>query len=76
MIPAIIKYSSVGQRQEDLFANEDMFSRTKNVIKGLKGVENVYTQHTPQVIKILELMIKNKLKDSLYPFIEGGTRDK
>ncbi|KAJ3223529.1 vacuolar protein sorting-associated protein 45 [Clydaea vesicula] len=76
MINEILKYANSENRQEDLFANEDVLSRTKNVFKGLKGVENVYTQHVPQLIKILESLVKGKLKDSTYPFVEGNSKDR
>ncbi|KAJ1511926.1 hypothetical protein HMI54_013174 [Coelomomyces lativittatus] len=45
----------------------------KSVMKGLKGVENVYTQYTPPLLEILELYSKGKLKESLYPFINDGS---
>jgi vacuolar protein sorting-associated protein 45 len=41
-----------------------------------KGVENIYTQHTPHLVTTLQLLMKGKLKDQLFPFLEGNTRDK
>lgn len=35
------------------------------------GVENVYTQHTPHLIQTLDLLIKGRLKETSYPFLEG-----
>ena len=42
----------------------------------LKGVENVYTQHSPRLENILQNLIKGRLKEIQYPFLEGHTRDK
>ena len=61
---------------EDIFLNNDIIARTKSVFKGLKGVENIYTQHTPHLVNTLQSMIKGKLKEQLFPFLEGSSRDK
>jgi hypothetical protein len=42
----------------------------------LKGVENVYTQHSPRLETTLQNLIKGRLKELQYPFLEGHTRDK
>lgn len=41
-------------------------------------MENVYTQHSPLLETTLQNLIKGKLKEGQYPFVEGGgtTRDK
>lgn len=41
-------------------------------------MENVYTQHSPRLEGTLQDLIKGRLKDVAYPFVEGGgvTRDK
>lgn len=41
---------------------------TKKMIKGLKGVENIYTQHVPRLKEILDELIKGRLKPSNYPY--------
>ncbi|ORZ40988.1 Sec1-like protein [Catenaria anguillulae PL171] len=43
----------------------------KSVFRGLKGVENVYTQHVPKLHNVLELLIKGKLKESAFPYVDG-----
>ncbi|KAI1322828.1 Sec1-like protein [Xylariaceae sp. FL0255] len=61
----------------DIFESGGIFSGAR-AIKGLKGVENVYTQHSPHLETTLQNMIKGKLRDQQYPFVDGGgtTRDK
>ncbi|KAF2086825.1 vacuolar protein sorting-associated protein 45 [Saccharata proteae CBS 121410] len=62
----------------DLFQSGSLFSSAQNRFKGLKGVENVYTQHSPRLETTLQDLIKGRLREQVYPFVEGGgaTRDK
>ncbi|KAJ3074621.1 vacuolar protein sorting-associated protein 45 [Podochytrium sp. JEL0797] len=76
LVDGILAYGGFDRRMEDLFANQDILARTKNAFKGLKGVDNVYTQHTPLLVQTLSDIIKGKAKPENYPFIEGGTKDK
>ncbi|CAO3662748.1 unnamed protein product [Rhizopus stolonifer] len=72
LIPSLLHYAGERQRQGDLFSNQSLLSRGKSALKGLKGVENVYTQHTPFLADILDLLIKARLKDTDYPLINGN----
>jgi vacuolar protein sorting-associated protein 45 len=62
----------------DLFESTGIFGGAGSRFKGLKGVENVYTQHSPLLETTLQNLIKGKLRDQQYPFVDGGgtTRDK
>ena len=62
----------------DLFESASIFSGARDRFKGLQGVENVYTQHSPRLEATLQNLIKARLKEQQYPFVEGGdtTRDK
>ncbi|KAH8917500.1 Sec1-like protein [Atractiella rhizophila] len=73
LVNVILSYAGADQRQDDLFANENFFSRGKSALKGLKGVDNVYTQHTPHLAETIDLLLKGRLKETSYPFIEGQT---
>jgi vacuolar protein sorting-associated protein 45 len=62
-----------------LFQSSSFFADARSRIqRGLKGVENVYTQHSPRLESTLQDLIKSRLKDTSYPFVEGGgtTRDR
>jgi hypothetical protein len=62
-----------------LFQSSSFFADARSRLqRGLKGVENVYTQHSPRLEGTLQDLIKGRLRDALYPFVEGGgtTRDK
>lgn len=62
----------------DLFESTSFFSGARDRFKGLKGVENVYTQHSPRLEVTLQNLIKGRLKEMQYPFLEGSghIRDK
>lgn len=72
-------HSSQGQGGiSDIFESAGIFSGASNRFKGLKGVENVYTQHSPLLESTLQDLVKGRLKEQQFPFVEGGgsTRDK
>lgn len=71
LVYVILHYAGSDERQDDLFANSNFFSRGKSALKGLKGVENVYTQHTPPLVETIEQLLKGRLKENGYPFLEG-----
>ncbi|KAF3925663.1 hypothetical protein ABW21_db0208690 [Orbilia brochopaga] len=64
--------------QEDIFEASDIFTLASRGLKGLKGVENIYTQHTPRMGQTIGSLIKGRLSLQSYPFMEGGgtTKDK
>jgi vacuolar protein sorting-associated protein 45 len=88
LIPSLLTYhaslsnlpsSAPGGAPAPLFQSGSFFDAARSRIqRGLKGVENVYTQHAPRLEGTLQDLIKGKLKDTAYPFVEGGgsTRDK
>ena len=53
----------------ELLSTEHVKSFTKKMIKGLKGVENIYTQHSPLLKEIIEDLSKSRLKEVLYPYL-------
>ncbi|KAI1002455.1 Vacuolar protein sorting-associated protein 45 [Podosphaera aphanis] len=84
MIPKLLIYqASLRQAQatsgiSDIFESAGLFSGARERFKGLQGIENVYTQHSPRLELTLQNLVKGRLKESQYPFVEGGgsTRDK
>jgi vacuolar protein sorting-associated protein 45 len=62
----------------DMFESASIFSGARDRLRGLKGVENVYTQHSPRLEATIQNLIKGRLRDQQYPFVEGGgtTKDK
>ena len=62
----------------DLFEGGGIFSGARERFKGLKGIENVYTQHSPRLELLLQNMTKGRLREQQFPFVEGGgsTKDR
>ncbi|KAK6902765.1 hypothetical protein I203_108024 [Kwoniella mangroviensis CBS 8507] len=71
LVYVMLNFAGADIRQDDLFMNENFFSRGKSALKGLKGVENVYTRHEPHLTQTLDLLLKNRLREASYPFVGG-----
>ncbi|XP_063173319.1 vacuolar protein sorting-associated protein 45 [Candoia aspera] len=69
LVPAIAEYGGKRVQSSDLCGPKDAVAITKQFLKGLKGVENVYTQHQPLLHKTLDQLIKGKLRDHQYPYL-------
>ncbi|NXI44583.1 VPS45 protein, partial [Galbula dea] len=69
LVSAVLEYGGKRVRGSDLFSPKDAVAITKQFLKGLKGVENVYTQHQPLLQETLDQLIKGKLKESQYPYL-------
>ncbi|KAL3182174.1 hypothetical protein MRX96_022894 [Rhipicephalus microplus] len=67
MIPAALDFQERKLQPNDKFSADNVRAFTKKVIKGLKGVENIYTQHVPLVYDILEDLLRGRLRDNAYP---------
>lgn len=72
--PLLHTYAGSQHRQEPLYATEaGFFARAQiQLAKGLKGVDNVYTQHKPLLHNTLSSLIKGKLKRSTHPYMDPG----
>ncbi|XP_030042826.1 vacuolar protein sorting-associated protein 45 isoform X3 [Microcaecilia unicolor] len=73
LVSAVVEYGGKRVRGSDLFSPKDAVAITKQFFKGLKGVENVYTQHQPLLQETLDQLIKGKLKENLYPYLGPST---
>ncbi|KAI7946699.1 hypothetical protein MJO29_011226 [Puccinia striiformis f. sp. tritici] len=69
----LLNFSGVDRRQTDLFNNSTFFSRSKSVLKGLKGIETGYTQHNPPLTETIESSLKGKSKGSNFPFPDSSS---
>jgi len=85
LIPKLITYAHSLQSLPqtgtipDLFQPTSLFSGARDRFnRGLRGVENVYTQHSPRLETTLQDLIKGRLAQTQYPFVENGgvTKDK
>lgn len=69
LVQLLLKQAGVDKRTGDLYGNRDFLNIARNMARGLKGVENVYTQHQPLLFHIMESITKGRLRDVDYPFV-------
>ncbi|KAK4576585.1 hypothetical protein RGQ29_027217 [Quercus rubra] len=68
LVQFVLKQAGVDKRTGDLFGNRDLLNIARNMARGLKGVENVYTQHQPLLFQTMESISKGWLRDVDYPY--------
>uniref|UniRef100_A0A8D3EDU4 Vacuolar protein sorting-associated protein 45 n=1 Tax=Scophthalmus maximus TaxID=52904 RepID=A0A8D3EDU4_SCOMX len=73
MVQSVVDYGGKRVRGSDLITPTDAVAITKQFFKGLKGVENVYTQHQPLLHDSLDQLIKGRLKDSQFPYLGASS---
>ncbi|XP_015230491.1 PREDICTED: vacuolar protein sorting-associated protein 45 isoform X1 [Cyprinodon variegatus] len=73
MVQSVVEYGGKRIRGSDLITPTDAVAITKQFFKGLKGVENVYTQHQPLLHETLDQLIKGRLKDSQFPYLGASS---
>ncbi|XP_067878995.1 vacuolar protein sorting-associated protein 45 [Heterodontus francisci] len=73
LVSVLVEYGGKRVRGGDLVTPKDAVAITKQFFKGLKGIENVYTQHQPLLQDTLDQLTKGKLKDSQYPYLGPST---
>ncbi|KAI8467801.1 MAG: SM/Sec1-family protein [Monoraphidium minutum] len=68
-----ISYGGAERRAGDLYGGGNILLKARNLVKGLQGVDNVYTQHSPLLTNTLGAMKDGSLSTQHYPFM--GTTD-
>lgn len=75
LIDQLLRFAGSHVRNGDLFQNRSLFAQVSHkVASSFKGVENVYTQHKTQLASVADSLVKGRLKESSFPFVEGGSR--
>jgi vacuolar protein sorting-associated protein 45 len=66
-------YAGASVRGGDLFNNSNFLKRMVSTAKsGLKGIDNIYTQHKPLISTHLDNLSKASLKTNIFPYIDGA----
>uniref|UniRef100_A0A8C4ZU69 Vacuolar protein sorting-associated protein 45 n=1 Tax=Gadus morhua TaxID=8049 RepID=A0A8C4ZU69_GADMO len=73
MVHSVVEYGGKRVRGSDLVTATDAVAITKQFLKGLKGVENVYTQHQPLLQDTLDQLVKGKLRDAQFPYLGASS---
>ncbi|KAF5831862.1 SM/Sec1-family protein [Dunaliella salina] len=69
LVPRMLAYAGSSKRVGDLYASRSIMNKAKTMIKGLKGADNVFTQHTPLLAATLSNFLMGQLDIQGYPFI-------
>ncbi|ELR14005.1 vacuolar protein sortingassociated protein 45, putative [Acanthamoeba castellanii str. Neff] len=73
LISAIRMYAGASVRLGDLFENKSFIKMARSTItRGLKGVDNIYTEHSPMIRNILQQVLEGSLPEDDYPFVSGA----
>mmetsp|Transcript_24081 Transcript_24081/g.42879 ORF Transcript_24081/g.42879 Transcript_24081/m.42879 type:complete len:381 (-) Transcript_24081:157-1299(-) len=73
LVHGLLRFCGSDKRVGDLFSNKNLYARAQTLARGLKGVENVYTQHTPLLTSTLESAAKGRLSAQDYPTIGASS---
>jgi len=65
-VKLILDYAGARRRQNDVFGNRSAMEMTKRFIKGLKGVENIYTQHEPYINQLIDQVVRGRLPETTF----------
>ncbi|KAH9616526.1 hypothetical protein KSS87_013222 [Heliosperma pusillum] len=65
----LVRQACVPDHTWDLFRRRDLTDIAHNMASGLKGVENVHTQHQPLLYETMESISMGQLNDANYPFV-------
>ena len=71
-VPAILRYGGYEQRTPNrLYAeSHNLVSRmTKNIVGAVAGVDNVYAQHVPLIMDIVQQLLRGRLSSKDYPIV-------
>jgi len=72
LVSALLKYAGNNQRSGDLFLKNNLFKFfKKNLTRGIKGVENIYTEHKPYLKELIDNILVGKLKEADFPYVQG-----
>jgi vacuolar protein sorting-associated protein 45 len=76
LIDALLRYGGRASRGPGLYAHGIMSKIGKSLSTTLQGVQNVYAQHVPPVISIIESAMKGRIREKEYPSVDGASHGK
>jgi len=74
LVKALLSMCGRKKRAEDIFGQDRSWTEQlgAKLATGLKGVENIYTQHKPLLNRIIAELCQGQLRENLYPILGGG----
>jgi len=76
LMDSILQYGGIKVRAPGLYGddhNQNLVSKmTKSFMTSVQGVSNVYSQHVPRLMDIINAATKGKLKSEICPYVPGS----
>merc|ERR1712087_328873 len=75
LVDVILRYksNSAVSSGSNLAGNQNVFSKmTKSILTSVQGVANVYSQHVPTLMDVIQSAIRGKLKESAFPLVPSA----
>lgn len=71
LVDSLLQYGGAGVRGSDLFGSgAGMLSKlTSQVRRGMNGVANVFTQHDPHLVSLLDQLARGRLTKAAFPYV-------
>lgn len=64
LVDLILRYCGAARRNGDLFGDQSTFGKfTTSLVRGLKGVANVYTQHKPLLVDTCTALLSGRISE-------------
>jgi len=77
LMDIILRYGGTNARggsSGDMLGNNNVFSKmskiSDKILTSVQGVANVYSQHNPVLMEVIQNVIRGKLKESSFPFVQ------
>ncbi|CAB3410118.1 unnamed protein product [Caenorhabditis bovis] len=70
IVKNLLRYGGNSRRSNNLFGEGLTNQITKKIMKGIKGVENIYTQHEPYLKRIIESIRSRNEQLENYPLVD------
>lgn len=77
LVNSMLRYAGSKVRGPGLYGDGSsnlMTKMTKNFMTTVQGVSNVYSQHVPVLMDLIQAATKGRLKLESHPFVDGGSR--
>mmetsp|Transcript_29157 Transcript_29157/g.64281 ORF Transcript_29157/g.64281 Transcript_29157/m.64281 type:complete len:592 (-) Transcript_29157:46-1821(-) len=74
LVDTILRYGGARVRGPGLYGEREkdlMTKMTKSILTSVQGVSNVYAQHVPVLMDIIQSIVRGKLKMDSHPYLVG-----
>lgn len=72
LVDAFLKFGGASVRSGDLYGDRGLKKFMRAMTQGVQGVPNVYAQHVPPLVRVLESVLKGQLLDGDFGIVNGN----